>query len=262
VLAEFLVRLREQFGERIAHVWLFGSKARGDADEESDVDLLIVARDGDDALREAIGQIAYTLSLEHGVLLCEHVVSAWRFAQMRARQELIYRNIVGEGVDLWALVVEPLQVAEGRAVYDAGRQDEDYGTYEDYLRERLERAYEDLADAHRAFDAESYRLALNRAYYAAFHFVTAALALLGQERHKHSAVEAAFHEYLIKPGFIEPEYGTFYREAREWREKADYRFHVKFTREGTRGVLEKSERLIARLERFLRERGLLKDAER
>ncbi len=260
-LAEFLSRLREQFGERIAHVWLFGSKARGDADEESDVDLLIVACDDNDALQEAVGQIAYALSLEHGVLLCEHVVSAWRFTQMQARQELIYKNITGEGIDLWPLLAGPLAIAEDRASYQAG-SDEDYGTYEDYLRERLERAYEDLADAHRAFDAGSYRLALNRAYYAAFHFVTAALALLGQERHKHSAVEAAFHEYLIKQGFIEPEYGTFYREAREWREQADYRFHVKFTREGTREVLEKSERLIARLERFLRERGLLKDAKR
>lgn len=259
-LAEFLSRLREQFGERIAHVWLFGSKARGDSDVESDVDLLIVARDGDDALREAIGQIAYALSLEHGVLLCEHVVGAWRFAQMCARQELIYRNVVGEGVDLWALTVEPLEVAERRASYDAGRQDEDYGTYEDYLRERLSRAYEDLADAHRAFDAGSYRLALNRAYYTVFHFATAALALLGQERYKHSAVESAFHEYLIKQGFIEPEYGVFYREAREWRERADYRFNVEFTAEKTQEVLEKAERIVARLERFLRERGLLEDA--
>jgi len=50
VLAEFLSRLREKFDDQIAHVWLFGSKVRGDFDEESDVDLLIVARDGGDVL--------------------------------------------------------------------------------------------------------------------------------------------------------------------------------------------------------------------
>jgi predicted nucleotidyltransferase len=44
VLCKFLSRLRERYGDRIAHVWLFGSKVRGDFDEESDVDLLIVAR--------------------------------------------------------------------------------------------------------------------------------------------------------------------------------------------------------------------------
>ena len=259
VMAEFLSRLRERCGEHIAHVWLFGSKVRGDSDEESDVDLLIVARDGDDALRKVVGEIAYNFSLEHGVLLCEHVVSTWRFAQMRARQELIYKNVVGEGIDLWPLVIEAPKIAEERACYNTGseEEDEDYGTYEDYLRERLNRAYEDIADARRSLDEGSYRLTLNRAYYAVFHMATAALALLGQERHRHSAVESAFHEYLIKPGFIEPEYGQFYGEARQWREMADYRFGVVFNEKTTRQIVDRAERLIIRLEQFLGERGLL-----
>ena len=259
VLAEFLSRLRERCGDRIAHVWLFGSKARGDFDEESDVDLLIVARDGDNALRKVVGEITYSLSLEHGVLLCEHVVSTWRFAQMHARQELIYKNVVGEGIDLWPLVIEAPKIAEERAYYNTGpeEEDEDYGTYEDYLRERLSRAYEDIADARRSLNEGSYRLALNRAYYAVFHMATAALALLGQERHRHSAVESAFHEYLIKPGFIEPEYGQFYGEARQWRERADYRFGMVFDKKTTRQIVDRAERLITRLEQFLGQRGLL-----
>jgi uncharacterized protein (UPF0332 family) len=86
---------------------------------------------------------------------------------------------------------------------------------------------------------------------------TAALALLGQERQRHSAVESAFHEYLIKPGFIEPEYGQLYGKAREWRERADYRFGVVFDEKTTREIVDRAERFIARLERFLRQRGLL-----
>jgi uncharacterized protein (UPF0332 family) len=223
------------------------------------MDVLIVAHDADDALREAIGDVAYALSLEHGVLLCEHVVSAWRFAQMRARQEFIYKNVVGEGVDLWPLVIKAPKMAEQQVSYDTGseEEDEDYGTYEDYLRERVSRAYEDIADARRSLDGGSYRLALNRAYHAVFHMATAALALLGQECRRHSAVESAFHEYLIKPGFIEPEYSRFYRETRQWREDADYHFDVEFTEEKTQEVLEQAERLVARLEQFLRQRGLL-----
>ncbi len=49
----------------------------------------------------------------------------------------------------------------------------------------------------------------------------------------------------------------FYREARQWRESADYHFGVEFTEEETRNVLEQAERAVARLEQFLRERGLL-----
>lgn len=254
VLAEFLLRLREQCGDQIAHVWLFGSKVRGDFDEESDVDLLIVARNGSDALGEAVGEIAYALSLEHGVLLCEHVVSAYRFAQMRARQEPIYKNVVREGIDLWVLGTIPARVAEERPSYNLG-------TPEDYLRHRLKRSHEDLAWARGALERGEYRLALNRAYYAVFHLVLAVLANLDVVRHRHSAVESAFHQYLIKPGFIEPEYGPFYREARQWRENADYHFGVEFTEEKTREVVEQAERIVARLERFLRERGLLTEGE-
>jgi len=47
-----------------------------------------------------------------------------------------------------------------------------------------------------------YRLALNRAYYAVFHLTPAVLANLDVMRHRHSGVESAFHEYLIKPGHI------------------------------------------------------------
>jgi uncharacterized protein (UPF0332 family)/predicted nucleotidyltransferase len=262
VLAEFLSRLRERCGDRIAHVWLFGSKARGDFDEESDVDLLIVTRDGDVALEKAVSDIAYDLSVEHGVLLCEHMVSAWRFAQMRVRREFVYENIAREGVDLWSLIAEFPKIAEEQASYSTGSpdSDDDHGTYEDYLKERLSRAAEDMADARRALDVGSYRLAINRAYYAVFHAATVTLALLGQERRRHSAVESAFHEYLIKPGLIESEYGRLYGEARRWRERADYRFGVAFGEKAAREIVDGAERLIARLERFMYERGLLAES--
>ena len=41
-LEAFVVRLRAAFGERVREVVLFGSYARGEADEDSDVDVLVV----------------------------------------------------------------------------------------------------------------------------------------------------------------------------------------------------------------------------
>jgi hypothetical protein len=99
---------------------------------------LIVAHDGDDALEKAVDEIAFNLSLEHGVLLCQHVISTWRFAQMRARQEFIYKNVVGEGIDLWPLVIRVPKIAEEPAPYNTGSEEEneDYGIYI-YLNHRL-----------------------------------------------------------------------------------------------------------------------------
>ena len=41
-LARFLERLEAECGDRVQRVVLFGSRARGDHDAESDVDLLVV----------------------------------------------------------------------------------------------------------------------------------------------------------------------------------------------------------------------------
>ena len=43
-LAAFVERLRQHYGDDLQRVVLFGSKARGDFDDESDLDLLVVVR--------------------------------------------------------------------------------------------------------------------------------------------------------------------------------------------------------------------------
>lgn len=45
ILARLRAELERRYGERLAEVRLFGSQARGEATEESDIDLLVVLRD-------------------------------------------------------------------------------------------------------------------------------------------------------------------------------------------------------------------------
>lgn len=45
-LDEFVESLREELGEELLAVWLYGSRARGERHEESDIDVLVITRDG------------------------------------------------------------------------------------------------------------------------------------------------------------------------------------------------------------------------
>ncbi len=60
----FVSRLRAGLGDDLRAIWLYGSRARGEARAESDVDLLVIADGG----RDRYQRIAWDLSEEAAVL--------------------------------------------------------------------------------------------------------------------------------------------------------------------------------------------------
>lgn len=62
----------------------------------------------------------------------------------------------------------------------------------------------------------------SRAYYAAYHALTAAFALRGKTFTKHSAIHAALHRDLVHPGLMDAEQGRNYDVLMELRETGDY----------------------------------------
>jgi uncharacterized protein (UPF0332 family) len=68
------------------------------------------------------------------------------------------------------------------------------------------------------FDAE----AAARAYYAMFYAAQALLKENGIQRVKHSAVQAAFGQHLVKTGKVDARFHRMLIDARETRELADY----------------------------------------
>ena len=99
-LDELVRRLLTETARPVVALWLFGSKARGDARPESDVDVLIVSQDASAATRDAIHLIAARLSLEHNVLLNTHIVSRSRWEEMAVRQATLWRHVQQEGIPL------------------------------------------------------------------------------------------------------------------------------------------------------------------
>jgi type I restriction enzyme S subunit len=69
LMGELKVGLVPIYGERLKGVYLYGSYARGEADEESDVDVLVVLDDFEQYGREIdrTGQLGADLSLKYGV---------------------------------------------------------------------------------------------------------------------------------------------------------------------------------------------------
>jgi predicted nucleotidyltransferase len=70
----FIEKLWNKFGRDIEDVQLFGSKVRGEAGADSDLDILILVKSTDYALKHAILWLAAEVSLAHDVLLSPRVV--------------------------------------------------------------------------------------------------------------------------------------------------------------------------------------------
>ncbi len=95
--------LRRQFeifyGDRLAHLVLFGSRARGDAESDSDIDVLVILHGSVDAVEEIrrTSGIVSNLCLEYEVVISCVFMDLYRYEN---KQGPLLRNIRKEGVAL------------------------------------------------------------------------------------------------------------------------------------------------------------------
>ena len=100
-LQDYLTRLRRRFGSRVLQVILFGSRARGEGDAESDLDVLVVADDKDWHVHQAIADESVEPWLLNRALISPITMEAAEYEKLRQWQTLFYRNVEREGLDLW-----------------------------------------------------------------------------------------------------------------------------------------------------------------
>ena len=70
--------LARQFPTLVQHLILFGSKARGTATADADLDLLVVIQQSDWRLKEAVTEAGYRLAIDTDVVPAIIVLTPWR----------------------------------------------------------------------------------------------------------------------------------------------------------------------------------------
>lgn len=93
--------------------------------------------------------------------------------------------------------------------------------------------------------------AVSRAYYAAFHYASAALLTKGLEARSHEGLIRMFNLHFIKTQQFPKRYSTILSHAQKAREESDYQGEIPFTAEDAVTRVGEVEEFVTYLEQFL-----------
>lgn len=231
-LEEFLRRLKEQaVWERIAKVVLYGSVLRGEAGEESDIDVLLVSTGDLREVEEVASDVAFSVLLDLGQRVEPMVYCPEDFYSSRSFLSAVRK----EGKEIYSMSEEKLERREAEDL--------------------LELAQTYLTMAKLLLAPEGVRGAIDLAYNAAELCVRAFLLLRLKELPRtHGGLIQQFSQILIKKEkAIKPDLGRSLNRALERRNKSRYDPHAVLTEADARTVLQTAERMFQALEAELEE---------
>ncbi|MFN8500052.1 MAG: nucleotidyltransferase domain-containing protein [Anaerolineae bacterium] len=96
----FLDRVWTSCGTHILDVLLFGSKARGDSERDSDIDVLLIADTDAWQFKHTISGIASDIGVDYDVLIDARVIGIERWQHMAEEGFSLYQNIAHDGIPL------------------------------------------------------------------------------------------------------------------------------------------------------------------
>lgn len=122
------------------------------------------------------------------------------------------------------------------------QHNDDIGTREDLVNYRLDNAKTALKSARLLFDAEEYKGANNRAYYAIFHTINAIHALSGKAYKHHKDAIGNFNKDYVKTEVFPRSMGRKIGESVEIRHASDYDdFYIASKEEALRQIVVAEE---------------------
>jgi predicted nucleotidyltransferase len=98
IIDKFKQKIEEKFPGEILKVLIFGSKVRGDATRESDIDIIVVISSEDWRKGDKIREIGYELDEEIGYKLSIQVISKCHIDYLKRNNFQFINNVEREGV--------------------------------------------------------------------------------------------------------------------------------------------------------------------
>ena len=231
---EALERFRERLlstpqGKYVAKLFLHGSVLRGEAEEGSDVDVLVIASDALPEVEEAALESSFETALELGELV-EPMV--YCLDALRYPPSLFVYQGVKEGKEVYSMDESTLKREEAKGYLALA---------EEYRR-----------GAENSLRSGDYRLCVDAAYNACELCAKGLLLFkLAKLPATHSGVVLKFGEFFVKEGALPRELGRELNRALWLRNRACYDPHVEVTEEDGRRMLELADKLIEALREHL-----------
>ncbi len=97
-LEDYRKALAEQFPNLVEEIVIFGSKARGTARTDSDLDVLVVIRGGDRRLKDAVRRPGYLLSIGTDAVPSMMVLTGEEWKLLQKRQAPFWQTVTRDGV--------------------------------------------------------------------------------------------------------------------------------------------------------------------
>ncbi|MGC8580652.1 MAG: nucleotidyltransferase domain-containing protein [bacterium] len=100
-LTEYIRILKKKYSKEILDVKLFGSVAKGNYDDESDVDILVLVKKNNWKFKNDIVMSSYEPELKYLVVISPLVMHKSEYDWYKRYKDPLYNQIEKYGIDLW-----------------------------------------------------------------------------------------------------------------------------------------------------------------
>jgi len=99
-LRQFKASLEQTLGGQLIEMRLFGSKARGDDEPDSDIDVLVIVASDDWHIRDKVYDVTTDMLLQTDVCISPKVISKSRFDQLCKEGTSFIHNISKDAITI------------------------------------------------------------------------------------------------------------------------------------------------------------------